>query len=96
MKTSVAFSARNVPGALFRCLAVFALRDIDLFKIESRPVRGKGFQYLFYLDFAGSATDEGPRNALAHLSELSLFQRVFGSYPVGRLVRPRYRRRRLV
>jgi prephenate dehydratase len=92
-KTSIVFSAKNVPGALFRCLAVFALRDIDLHKIESRPVRGKGFAYLFYLDFAGSASDEAQANALAHLSEITVFQRNLGSYPVGRLAHPEYRRR---
>lgn len=82
-KTSIVFATRNVPGALFKCLAVFALRDIDLTKIESRPLRDKRWDYLFYIDFAGSASEPHCRNALNHLQELTSFFRVLGSYPRG-------------
>lgn len=82
-KTSIVFSTRNVPGALFKCLAVFALRDIDLTKIESRPARDKRWEYLFYIDFAGSIHETHCRNALNHLQELTSFFRVLGSYPRG-------------
>jgi prephenate dehydratase len=93
MKTSVVFSLKNMAGALFKSLSVFALRDIDLLKIESRPVKGKPFEYMFYLDFAGSEGDEPQKNALNHLREITVFCRVLGSYPVGKLAHPEYKKR---
>ncbi|MCC6859121.1 MAG: prephenate dehydratase [Bryobacterales bacterium] len=82
-KTSLVFSTRNVPGALFRSLSAFALRDLNLSKIESRPLRGKPWEYLFYVDFSGHVDDPAARNALGHLRELADFLRVLGSYPQG-------------
>jgi prephenate dehydratase len=79
-KTSIVFSTRNVPGALFRSLSALALRDLNLVKIESRPLRGKPWEYLFYLDLLGHREEKVVRNALAHLGELADFIRVFGSY----------------
>lgn len=80
-KTSIAFATKNVPGSLFRCLAAFALRDINLTKIESRPWRGRPWQYLFYLDFLGRPDTSPGREALAHLEETTVFVRVLGCYP---------------
>jgi prephenate dehydratase len=79
-KTSVAFSAANIPGALFKVMACFALRDLSLTKIESRPLPGKPWEYLFYVDFLGSAKDKSVQRALAHLAEATQFSRVLGSY----------------
>ncbi len=82
-KITLVFSTRNTPGALFRALSAFALRDVNLAKIESRPLRGKPWEYLFYLDLLGRLDDEKVRNALGHLRELADFLRVLGCYPKG-------------
>ena len=63
-KTSVLFATGHVPGALFRCMAVFALRDINLSKIESRPLVGRPWEYIFHADFAGSDEEDRCRHAL--------------------------------
>jgi prephenate dehydratase len=79
-KTSLVFTLDNKPGSLFRAMACFALRDLSLTKIESRPLRGKPWEYLFYVDLVGSAADLPVRNALSNLEELTDFLRVLGSY----------------
>jgi len=80
-KTSIVFSMKNIPGALFKCLSVFALRDIDLVKIESRPLRGRPWSYLFYLDFAGHIGEAASQKAIGHLEEITDFIKILGSYP---------------
>jgi len=81
-KTSIAFKVKNVPGALFKSLSVFALRDISLSKIESRPMRGRPWEYVFYVDFL-RGDDEAARNALRHLGEVADFVKVLGVYPAA-------------
>ena len=81
-KTSIAFKVKNLPGALFKSLSVFALRDISLSKIESRPMRGRPWEYVFYLDFL-RGDDEPARNALRHLAEVAEFVKVLGIYPTA-------------
>ncbi|MGA7375995.1 MAG: prephenate dehydratase domain-containing protein, partial [Candidatus Sulfotelmatobacter sp.] len=78
-KTSIAYKVKNQPGVLFKSLSVFALRDISLSKIESRPLRGRPWEYVFYVDFL-RGDDEPARNALRHLGEVAEFVKVLGIY----------------
>lgn len=82
-KTSVVFTVRNIPGALFRALSAFALRDLNMTKIESRPLRGTPWDYLFYVDFIGHTADPVTKHALGHLAELADMWRVLGCYPAA-------------
>jgi prephenate dehydratase len=79
LKTTVLFRTPNTPGALFRALAAFALRDINLTKLESRPIAGRPWEYAFYVDLSGGASDPSVANALNHLREMCEVT-VLGSY----------------
>jgi prephenate dehydratase len=81
-KTSIAFALKNMPGVLFKALSVFALRDISLSKIESRPMRGHPWEYVFFVDIL-RGPDEDARNALRHLAEIAEFVKVLGVYPAA-------------
>ncbi len=83
-KVSIVFSTPNSPGALYKCLSVFALRDIDLSKMESRPLRGRPWEYFFYIDFVGNVNKPPSRKALEHLAEVTTFLRVLGCYESAR------------
>jgi prephenate dehydratase len=80
-KTSLACVLPNSPGSLFRALGAFSLRDVDLAKLESRPMRGRPFEYMFYLDAVGALTNPRVQKAVAHLQELAEKVWILGSYP---------------
>jgi chorismate mutase/prephenate dehydratase len=80
-KTSIVFSTKNIPGALYKSLKPFAERKINLTKIESRPSRKKPWEYIFYLDFEGFIEDEKSRLAINELKKLTAFIKILGSYP---------------
>jgi prephenate dehydratase len=79
-KTTIVFSLPSQPGALFKALSVFALRDIDMTKLESRPIHGRPFEYMFYADLAVSRDDMRCARALVHLAEFAPWVRTLGSY----------------
>ena len=80
-KTSIVFSVKHRPGALYQVLKELATRNINLTKLESRPTRQKPWDYNFYLDFEGHCEDKASQEALEYLKETSLFVKVLGSYP---------------
>ena len=80
-KTSIVFSAKHRPGALYKALSEFAVRNINLTKIESRPTRQELWEYNFYLDFEGHRGDKASREVIENLEDVSLFVKVLGSYP---------------
>ena len=79
-KTSLSFSFRNEPGALYKALSIFAIRDIDLSKIESRPLKGSKWNYRFYVDVLCGYQDEKLKLAIKHLEEIASEVKVLGSY----------------
>ncbi len=80
-KTSIIFSVKHAPGALYEALGIFAKRRINLTKIESRPTKKKPWEYTFYLDFEGHRTETKSADALRELKDKALFMKVLGSFP---------------
>ena len=79
-KTTIVFALPSTPGALFKALSVFALRDINLTKLESRPMRGRPWEYLFYVEVEARRDDLACARSLTHLAEFARWTRVLGTY----------------
>jgi chorismate mutase/prephenate dehydratase len=83
-KTSVMFSVKDEPGILYRMLEPFARRGVNLSKIESRPVKTKAWEYIFFLDMSGHIAEPPVIEAINELTSFCLFLKVLGSYPKAR------------
>jgi prephenate dehydratase len=84
-KTSIIFTTRHTPGALYSVLGELAKRDLNLTKIESRPRRNRPWHYLFYVDFEGYQDDPAVREALMGILNRSSMLKVLGTYPAASL-----------
>lgn len=82
-KTSIIFTTRHVPGALYAVMGELARRNINLTKIESRPRRNRPWHYLFYVDIEGHEDDDHIQEALLSILKQSSFLKVLGSYPAA-------------
>jgi prephenate dehydratase len=85
-KTSIVFGLPSEPGSLYRALSVFALRGVDLTKLESRPIRGRAWEYMFYADLAASRENLACARALVNLAEFARWVRTLGTYRAAREV----------
>lgn len=84
-KTSIVFAVRHHPGSLYECLGAFAVNQINLTKLESRPMRSRPWQYWFYLDFEGHYEETRCQNALNALLRKASMVKLLGSYPAASL-----------
>ncbi|ADM27189.1 Prephenate dehydratase [Ignisphaera aggregans DSM 17230] len=80
LKTSLIFATSNIPGALYRALEPFAIRGINLTKIESRPIKGRPWEYMFYVEFEGSINEERCAKAVDELKNRTTFLKILGTY----------------
>jgi chorismate mutase/prephenate dehydratase len=83
-KTTALFAVRHKVGALHEVLGLFARNAVNVSKIESRPMRSRPWEYLFFVDVGGHREDAKLKRALAALAKKTLFLKVLGSYPEAR------------
>ncbi len=82
-KTSLIFSLHHKPGTLYRCLKVLAERNINVTSIESRPMKTKYWEYLFFVDLEGHKDEGNLEQALKEMENYCVFMKILGSYPRG-------------
>lgn len=85
-KTSIVITAKNIPGALHKVLGVFANRGINLSKIESRPIIGKGWNYYFYIDFESGLHTRVAQEALKELANYTNTINILGTYQKSKIL----------
>ena len=85
-KTSIIFSISHTPGALFLILKEFALRNINLTKIESRPTKDIPWEYYFFVDFEGSPNEDTIKKSMLNIKKETLFFKILGSYKKAEIV----------
>jgi Prephenate dehydratase len=84
-KTSIIFSVKHEPGALYNILKEFNDNEINLTKIESRPNKNTNWEYNFFVDFLGHHSDTKINKVLDVISENTIFLKILGSYPIAEL-----------
>ena len=77
---SLCFELPHETGSLYRILSHFIFNGLNMTRIESRPIRGKQWEYRFFLDFEGNLLEEGTQNALVGLLEETNYLRILGNY----------------
>lgn len=82
-KTSLVFATDHRAGALYQALTPLAEHEVNMLKLESRPSRGRPWEYVFHLDVEGHRDDEHLRQALSQLGRVTTFVKVLGSYPMA-------------
>ncbi len=80
LKVSICFEASHESGSLYRMLSHFMFNNLNMVKIESRPIKDKSFEYRFFADLEGSLSDGAVQNALKGLQEEALYVKVLGNY----------------
>lgn len=80
-KTSIVLVVKNEPGSLLRALEPFSKRTLNIMRIESRPVRARAWEYMFFIDFIGSWDDPKVCEAIAELEKIAVSVKHLGSYP---------------
>tara|TARA_Y100001960_G_scaffold21826_1_gene19094 strand:- start:234 stop:1058 length:825 start_codon:yes stop_codon:yes gene_type:complete len=84
-KTSIIFSVKHEPGALYQILKEFNDNDINLTKIESRPNKNKNWEYNFFVDFLGHSSNSKVKSVLNNIEKNTIFLKIIGSYPIAEL-----------
>ena len=79
-KVSICFEVSHESGSLYRMLSHFMFNNLNMFKIESRPIKDKSFEYRFFVDLEGDLGDGAMQNALKGLSEEALYIKILGNY----------------